>query len=369
MNKIYSFQTVSKILFGIGARKNLGDEAAKLGARPFVVVSRTLFERGDLTDDLRHRCKQVEIAVGPSGEPDIVYVEDIRSQCRKVGCDVAVGIGGGSVLDAAKAVAALAHEPRSIEEVFYGASVSQRGIPFVAVPTTAGTGTEVTPNSVLHDSKKRIKQSIRGGNMLARLVVNDPELTLDVPRQVKIWSGADALTQAIESFTSLGANELTDALAFRAFTLIARRMAEVAGGSTEIEPHVDMAYGSMLAGMAFANARLGAVHGLAHPLGVRYHIPHGLCCAILLPAVMRFNEFVVAEKYAQLSAVVSEPIIPWISNLFRNIGIPATFAEYTIPQEDIEPIVQESLPSGSLKANPRPVSGEDLVGILGEILE
>jgi alcohol dehydrogenase class IV len=184
-----------------------------------------------------------------------------------------------------------------------------------------------------------------------------------------VGSGADALTQAIESFTSLGANELTDALALRAFMLIARSITKVVDGSeNNIEAHADMAYGSMLAGMALANARLGAVHGMAHPLGVRYKIPHGICCAILLPAVMEFNEPAVADKYAQLSAIVGQPVIGWVAELFQRIGIPTTFAQYSIPQEDIEAIAQESLPSGSLKANPRPPSAEDLARILGKMI-
>ncbi|HPA44745.1 MAG TPA: iron-containing alcohol dehydrogenase [bacterium] len=371
MEKIFAFRTVPRILFGIGSRGRLAEETANLGSHAFFMASRTPLEHGDLDDllsSLRERSIQVEICPGPPSEPELAYVEQARAQCRETGCDVVIGIGGGSVLDASKAVAALVHEPSTVREIFDGQPVTQPGVPFIALPTTAGTGSEVTPNSVLSDPDRFIKQSIRGETYWPRLVINDPELTVRVPIQVKIWSGADALVQAVESFTSLGSNHLTDALAFESFRLIAGSIEEIAHGTDEIEPHVAMADGSMLAGIALANARLGAVHGVAHPMGVRYRIPHGLCCAILLTPVMRFNEPVVREKYERLSVVVHAPVIEWIGDLFRRMGIPPDFRGCRIPRSDVDILIRESLPSGSLKANPRPVSATDLTEILCAIL-
>jgi len=371
MEKTFVFRTVPRILFGVGSRRHLAEEAAKLGSRAFFMASRTPLERGDLDDlvsSLRASCAQVEICPGPSGEPELAYVEQARAQCRKAGCDVVIGIGGGSVLDASKAVAALVHEPSTVREIFDGQPVTQTGVPFIALPTTAGTGSEVTPNSVLSDPDRLIKQSIRGETYWPRLVINDPQLTVRVPIQVKVWSGADALVQAVESFTSLGSNHLTDASAFESFRLLVGNIEKIAQGTEEIEPHIAMADGSMLAGIALANARLGAVHGVAHPMGIRYRIPHGLCCAILLPPVMRFNEPVVRGKYERLSAVVQAPVIEWIADLFRRMGIPPDFRGYRIPRSDMDILIRESLPSGSLKANPRPVSAADLTEILRAIL-
>ena len=372
MTQVHSFSTVPRIFFGPGARKRLGEEVARLGTRPLLIASRTPFERGDLESllkDLHRRSEIVEVMAGPPGEPELAYVERALLRCREPECDVVVGVGGGSVLDAAKAVAALIQDFDPVRDIFYRGTVSQPGIPCVAVPTTAGTGSEVTPNSVLIDPDKKIKQSIRGEPFLPRVVVNDPELTIGIPRHVKVWSGADALTQAIESFTSLGANEITNALALRAFTLIARSLADVVEGPEDaIAAHTDMAYGSMLAGMALANARLGAVHGMAHSVGARYAIPHGICCAVLLPHVMEFNKSVAAEKYSQLSEIVGQPVIAWVSEIFERIGIPTTFANYATKSADIKTIAQESLPSGSLKANPRKASNKDLARILGKVI-
>ncbi len=370
-NRVYSFLSVPRILFGPGTRDRIAEEARGLGSRLFVLASRTMLERGNLRsilDQLRDRFDRIEVRGSPEGEPTIEYVSRQLESCRLTGCDVVLGIGGGSVLDAAKAVAGLYHEPASVSEVFHESRTPRKGIPFVAVPTTAGTGSEVTPNSVLSDPSRQVKQSIRGKSLRARVVINDPELTMGAPPWIKAASGADALVQAIETFVSRGSNDLTDALALRAFALMARSLAEAVEDKDDLDAHSDMACASMMAGMAFSNARLGAVHGMAHPLGVRYTIPHGVCCAVLLPGVMRFNEPVVADKYLQLSTIIGEPLIPWIEGLFERIGLPRNFAEYEARPSDIPAIAEESLPSGSLKANPREPTSEDLQRILSEVI-
>lgn len=370
-SRVHSFTSVPHIIFGPGAQDRIVEEARKLGRRPLLIVSRTMLERGDLrsiVEQARDDFERVEITGSPAAEPTVDYVKEQLERCRLAACDLVVGIGGGSVLDAAKAVAGTYNESIDFAEVFYNGKPTTPGIPCIAVPTTAGTGSEVTPNSVLSEPSNAVKQSIRGEALRPRVVINDPELTMGAPPWVKAASGADALVQTIETFVSRGANDLTDALALRSFALIARGLAEAVEDKDNLEAHCDMAYGSMMAGMAFSNARLGAVHGMAHPLGVRYKIPHGICCAVLLPGVMRFNEPVVADKYLRLSAVIGEPVIPWVEGLFKRIGLPADFTEYGAQAADIPTIAEESLPSGSLKANPREPSSHDLERILSEVI-
>ncbi|MCL6615420.1 MAG: iron-containing alcohol dehydrogenase, partial [Firmicutes bacterium] len=202
----------------------------------------------------------------------------------------------------AKAASGLAPAEGGIEEYFTGRPLPGPALPWVAVPTTAGTGAEVTPNAVLTDPGTRIKQSIRSDLLFARAAVIDPELTLALPPNQTTYSGMDALSHAIEAYVSKGANDLTDVFALEAARLIPANLLRAHEGGG-LEARTALARASLLAGVALANARLGAVHGLAHPLGVYYDLPHGLVCAVLLPWVMRFNLQVAYEKFARLAEV------------------------------------------------------------------
>jgi alcohol dehydrogenase class IV len=219
-------------------------------------------------------------------------------------------------------------------------------------------------NAVLCDPSRNIKLSIRDLRFLARVIIADPRLTLSCPPGVTAESGMDALAQAIESFTSLGSNPLTDGLAFESARLIMGSLLAAYRDGANIEARSDMLLGSLLAGIALANARLGAIHGLAHPIGVRWNVPHGRICATLLAPVMRFNQTVAGEKYDRLSAVACRPIIEHIEWMCAQLDIPADLKQYRITADEVEWIVRESLPSGSLKMNPRPVSADDLCEIL-----
>ena len=209
---------------------------------------------------------------------------------RKKKSDVVIGLGGGSAMDAAKAIASLARQSGTIWEYHSGKKIEKEGLPFVAIPTTAWTGAEITNNSVLTDRKVSLKKSIRSPYMIARVALVDPDLTLFLPSQVTAYTGMDAFTQALESYVTRTSNPITDTLALQAIEIIFQNLPQAVANGKDAETRGKMALGSLLSAMAFSNSGLGAVHGLAHPIGARFGVPHGLACAILLPHVIGFNQ-------------------------------------------------------------------------------
>ena len=369
----FVLQTVGKIHFGADTLSAVAADAASLGGKALLIAHPAATIAGGPVETIRALCHDsgVEtIALDPpvAGEPDLQLVDRARRLRNEAECDLVIGIGGGSVLDVAKATAGLAKERAPVREYFDGRPVTQAGIPWIAIPTTAGSGAEATPNAVLSDPARSKKVSIRDNHFLARVVIADPRLTVSCPARVTADSGMDALAQAIESFTSLGSNPVTDALAFEGARLILPSLLTACREGGNLEARSQMLLGSLLAGIALANARLGTIHGLAHPIGIRWQIPHGRICTTLLAPVMRFNESVVADKYERLSLLVGRPIIDHIEHLRDELEIPADLKECHITSEEVEWIVEESLPSGSLKMNPRPTSAEDLRAILAPLI-
>lgn len=373
----YVFETPQRIITGWGTIACAGPEIASIGKRALLIYSARM-AGSRLIEDLVSRLEQGGTTVwketAEPGEPTVEGVESILFRAELHEADVVVGVGGGSILDIAKAVAGLkVPGRRPVKDYFYGHPISGAGIPWVAIPTTSGTGAEATPNSVLSDGKK-LKQSIRGDwRWLAKLVILDPELTVSCSANVTAWSGMDALTQAIESYTSTGANVLTEPYSLRAASLISKSLVKACENPADRQARTDMAYGSLLAGIALANARLGIVHGVAHSLGLLYSVPHGLVCGALLPWAVRYNEPVCADRYGELARAMNigngaDDLLAWISATNKKLGIPSSVKAFGFNKEDIPRIVEESMPSGSLKANPRPTSPADLAAFLEDQL-
>ena len=320
---------------------------------------------------------------GVPPEPTFDVVDAATAFTRSVAADMVIGLGGGSAMDVAKVVAFLAPTDLSIRSLYGEVPIERKGLPYVAIPTTAGTGSEMTPNSVFIDPETRVKSSVRGELLLADLVVCDPELTVSAPPDVTAHAGMDALTQAVETYVSRGATAFTDALARDAAVRIGGSIRKAYADGTNLEARTEMLLGSTMAGMALANARLGAVHGIAHPLGSRYGIGHGQVCAMLLPHVIRFNSEQVYDgaatttaKYAAIAReldVVPRPtrdepaaraLADHIDELNSELGIPTHLGELGLRHDDFPELVEQSIPSGSMAHNPRHASYDDLVAIL-----
>ena len=368
----YQLQLPEKIIFGRGTRKQL---AAVLPPGPVLFVTGAHFAARVETEflpDLAGRPCRIVSGIHP--EPPLDDVERVRSAAREINATAIVGIGGGSAMDCAKAAAALLPEPGTVADYFYGRKkISGRGAFFAALPTTAGTGAEITPNAVLSDPETGLKQSLRHSSMFAKAAIVDPELTYDCPPAVTAASGFDALTQAIESYISRKANTFSKLLALQAARNILPFLPGAAeeGSATQNEARDLIAEGSMLAAMAFAQSGLGAVHGIGHPAGAVLHVPHGVCCAILLPAVLRWNLTACHEVLGELSAALigqsPEVLIQMLEGTRRMLKLPSNFRSYGLKPEHFAFIV-ENCRSGSMKSNPRDLSDKEVAAILEELL-
>ena len=302
-----------------------------------------------------------------SGELPLDELEKILIAARTEKYRNFIGWGGGSAVDCAKAIAALADAEGPAADYFYNRrQLPGRNNRMILIPTTAGTGAEITSNSVICDLETGIKQSLRGNGMTADVALCDPELLEDTPAAVMAASGFDALTQALESFTSIKANALTRQLASTAAGLILDNLKKSCSGN-DFAALENMARASMLTGIAFAQSGLGAVHGLAHPLGSICRIPHGICCAILLLPVLKINAELFPELFDTLARSCScpdrETLFEKIEILKSELNIPDNFRQYNLSREHFEFIVANCR-SGSMKCNPKEFTDEEIIRLL-----
>lgn len=348
-----------------GSSDALAAEAAVFGSRGLIVHGRSLAAGGALARMVA--AAPAACAVGTychdGGEPTIGAVERLRACLREQPCDWVAAVGGGSVLDLAKAAAGLRDAPGSVAAYQSGAAIPAAALPFIAVPTTAGTGSEATVVAVLTDPDRALKQSIRHPSFMPRLVILDPNLLRTCPPRTIAASGLDAFVQAFESWVSRFATPFTRALSELALARIARGLLPVFNG--DFSAAADLLEGSYLAGIALSHARLGVVHGLAHPLGSRWRVPHGLTCAVCLPAALDFNRPVIAGGLAdlrdRLGVDVEETVAEWLSVM----RLTSPFAGQALRDRDA--MIREILASGSTAANPRPVAAADAAALLDAV--
>ena len=306
---------------------------------------------------------------------------------RAANCDVIVGIGGGSAIDCGKAIAALVTNTGSIidylEVIGAGKPLTERPLPYVAIPTTAGTGAEVTRNAVLASPEHAVKVSLRSPLMLPLLALVDPELTYSLPSDVTASTGMDALTQVLEPFVSPRATPMTDAFTREGLTRAARSLRTAYETPDDASAREDMALVSLLGGLALANAGLGAVHGYAAPLGGMFPIPHGVACARLLPFVMEANLQALRQRqpaspalarYREVAQILTgsadataEDGVTWVMALLRDLQIPP-LSRYGIRAADFPDLVDKAAKASSMKANPIVLSPDELTEILEQAL-
>jgi alcohol dehydrogenase class IV len=364
-----------KITFGCGKLSELGEETKTFGRKVLIVTGHSAIRKSGTLE------RSLDI-LGGSGvdavlfekvesDPSLQTVDEATKLARDEKCDAVIGIGGGSPIDAAKAIASMVKQPGTIWEYHAGKEVEREGLPFIAVPTTAGTGAEVTKNAVLSDAEKLIKKSVRSPLMIAKVAIVDPELTLSLPPDVTAYTGMDALTQAIESYVTKSSNAITDSFALKAVELIYHNLPDAVKNGSDIRSREKMALGSLLSAMAFSNSGLGAVHGLAHPIGIRFRVPHGLACAILLPYVMELNIGAKTDKFDDIAAVIgcerAEDTPEAIRELLRVIGIPESFANCGISDDDLPYIIAGSR-SNSMSKNPRTLTDQDLEVLIRRVM-
>ena len=382
----FEFTTAGKIVFGPGKLREAGDTVKTAGRRPLVVTGKNV-QRAEPLLKLLHENKVECSMFSVSGEPKIQTVRDGVKFAEDENCDWVIGIGGGSVLDAGKAIAAMMKNPGDIldyvEIIGQGKALTEQSARFLAIPTTAGTGSEVTRNAVLASPEHKLKVSLRSAKMIPGVALVDPELTYDLPPGITASTGLDALTQLIEPYVCLRANPMTDAICVEGIRRVARSFRNAVENGQNKEAREDMAVASLFGGMALANAGLGAVHGFAGPIGGMFSAPHGEICAALLPHVMEINLRALREREGQNFATsrydhiarvltgkadaVASAGVEWVRQLVSNFKIPP-LGSHGIKPEDIGEIVKNAMNASSMKANPITLTEDELAEILQRAL-
>ena len=374
----FEFATAGRIVFGEGALRDVPQAAASLGHRCLLVTGTSPGRAAALLAELP---SAVRFAV--AGEPTIDTirsgVEFANAEC----CDVVIAMGGGSAIDAGKAIAVLLANPGDpldyLEVIGRGRPLSHPSAPFIAIPTTAGTGSEVTRNAVLASPERRVKASLRSAGMLPRLAVVDPQLTRGLPRPITASTGLDALTQLIEPYVSVRANAMTDQFCVEGIRRAAVALPRVWDDGGDRTARSDMAWASLLGGLSLANAGLGAVHGFAAPVGGMFPAPHGAVCAAVLPHAMQVNvaalrrrapDSLALRRYDEVARLLTgdphadaDHGVRWIAQLCDKLQIPP-LRTYGVASTDVDDLIAKAANASSMKGNPIVLTPDELREII-----
>ena len=378
----FEFATATRIVFGPGTLDELGPLARSLGRRALLVTGRAP-ERASAVRERLAAASVDDVTFAVAGEPTIEDVRRGTALARRAELDLVVACGGGSALDAGKAIAALVVNPGDpldyLEVVGRGRPLERPPLPFVAIPTTAGTGSEVTRNAVLSSPEHRAKASLRHPSLLARAALIDPELLSGLPPRVVAASGLDAFTQLVEPFVSLRANALVDGLCREGIARSARSLRRAFAGELSQAVRVDLALASLFGGLALANAGRGAGHGIAGPVGGMFDAPHGAACAALLAAVVRANVQALKTReprnpalarYHEVAGIVtgradagSVELVAWIEALVTALQVPG-LSRWGVSEADLPALVEKARVASSMKGNPIALDDRELAEIV-----
>jgi len=378
----FEFATATRIIFGPGTIREVVPEAAKMGELAFVITGRSPERAGPLLEQLnKHAIEYTTFSV--PAEPTTTIVNEAVKQARQAQSDLVIGIGGGSTIDTGKVVAAmLTNSGRLLdylEVVGLGKPLTKSPAPYIAIPTTAGTGAEVTRNAVLAVPEHQVKVSMRGPFMLPRLAVVDPVLTHSMPPSTTASTGLDALTQLIEAYVSNKANPLTDGICQQGLKRAGCSLQKAYENGSDSNAREDMALASLFSGLALANAKLGAVHGFAGPLGGMISAPHGVICARLLPFVCQANvqalqsrepDSPALARYEQIARILTDEntaqaadAVAWVQGLCAALKVPP-LAQFGLKEKDFPTVVAKAQKSSGMKGNPISLTDDELMEIL-----
>lgn len=379
----FEFATATRILFGPGTLRDVAPAARGMGQRALVVTGQNKSRAEGLLGSLTSVGLQ-HVTFAVAGEPTTHLVQSGAELARRESAEFVIAMGGGSVIDAGKAIAALATNSGALldylEVIGLGRALENAPLPFIAIPTTAGTGAEVTRNAVLASLEHRVKVSLRSPLMLPKLAVVDPELALGLPAALTASTGMDALTQLIEPFVSCRANPLTDGLCREGIVRAARSLRRACSHPEDLAAREDMAAASLFSGLALANAGLGIVHGFAAPIGGMFPAPHGAVCAALLPHAMAINlralrerqsDSAVLQRFTEIARLLTtdpdataDDGVSWLKQLCADLKIPA-LGTYGISPDDVAVLCDKAAQASSMKGNPLALTPDEL----GEILK
>jgi len=377
----FLYSAVSDVLVGPGTSSQLGDLAATMGIKRALIVTDPGIIKFGLLDaavtNLKANNIELSIYSDVIADPPESVVMDAVSSAQAFGCDGVIGFGGGSSMDVAKLLAVLIKGEQQLAEIYGVDQISGGRLPLIQVPTTAGTGSEATMVSII-TTGETTKAGVVSRTLLADKIILDAKLTLGLPAAVTAATGIDAMVHAIEAYTSVRLkNPLSDMLAREALRLMAGNISTAVKQGDNLQAREAMLLGAMLAGQAFANAPVAAVHALAYPLGGNYHIPHGLSNSLVLPHVLRFNAPAAAELYAELAPIilpgrtlpsdaleVSELLAQHFLQLAADLGLQTRLSQMNIAEPDLPKLAEEAmLQQRLLINNPRELSLNDALSI------
>ena len=375
------------ITVGAGSIGGLAKVLSNLAVRRLLVVT----DRGIIMAGIYEKVKTIiettgtEILLVSDVQPDpsLKLVQKIAGVARAAGADAVLGLGGGSSIDSAKVAAALCTNPGQINDYIGTDLLEKPSLPIIAVPTTAGTGSEVTHIAILSDEEEEVKKGLVSVRIMPAFAFLDPELTVGLPPLITASTGMDALCHAVEAYTSVHAGEYSDALALRAMELLSRNIETAFNDGSDLRARENMLTGSLFAGMAFANAGVTAVHAFAYPLGGMFHVPHGLANSLMLPTVLKFNTRGSEERFIRIGKAIApvpaggrgcepdaETAVKRVEELSRNLKLPRNLAAAGIPREAIGTMAKAVVQiTRLLSNNPRQIGLDDAVAIYTEAFD
>ena len=379
MTQVYQFKAPSVIVNGPGAAREVGAFAKGLGKKALIVTDTNL-EKIGLLKDIRNSLEAVGIPFAVYNqvvtEPTMDHSEEGLKVYKEAQADFLVAVGGGSPMDAAKSIAVLSTNPGKISDFMGANKIPKPGAPLIAVPTTAGTGSEVTPFTIITDTARDVKMLIASPHIIPRVALVDPLMTLTMPQEITAATGLDALTHAIEAYVSIKAQPITDTLAIQAIRVIAANLRQAWSNGDNLEARINTMMGSLQAGLAFANSSVALVHGMARPIGAYFHVPHGVSNAALLPTVMEFSVLGNPRRYADIAEAMGEIIeglslldaaylaAEAVERLNEDLKVP-TLKGLGVDEKKLNSVVKQmaadAIASGSPGNNPRKATQEEIV--------
>lgn len=380
LSRIFHYELSTEIIFGIGATNELAETLRTLESSRVFVISDPGVEQVGILKTITDILEEAKVIFATStelkGEPDVKAISLATEKAKEFKADLVVGVGGGSALDAAKAVAVMLKNKGQIIQYAGLNKIPEPGIPIICIPTTAGTGSEVTIWTVITDKENKVKYGIGGKYLTPSVAICDPSLTLSLPGSITAATGCDALSHALESFVNKATQPISEALSRESMRLIAKSLRKAVAQGDNLEARYDMLLSSTMAAMAFNPTRLGLAHALGMPLGGKFNVPHSIGIAILLPQVIEFNLPGNLQRYKEIAEIFDEKTeglshreaatlsVVAMKKLNADIGIPANLREFDITEHDLDHIVEEAILSGNVAVNPRKPTLEDLKEIV-----
>ncbi len=375
---IFAFEAPTRLTFGPGAVGRLPEAVAGMGARALVVSDPGIAQAGILDrvlSLLKDAGVAAEVFAQVEANPSVETVHAAADVFRRARAAFVVAVGGGSAMDVGKMVAVLAAHGGAVHDYEGIGKVPGPTAPVVAVPTTAGTGSEVTTFAVITDRQRRIKMTVGSPHLVPPVALGDPELTLTMPPSLTAATGMDALTHAVECYINTAYNPIAKTLALEAMRLIGRALRAAYANGSNLQARTTMLLASTMAALAFTRTRLGNVHAMSHPLGAHYDVPHGVANAILLPYVMAWNMLACYDTYPQVAQALGERVeglgprqaaeaaVEAVRRLARDVGIPERLRDVGVAREGIPRMAEDAMKSGNVLVNPRVTTYQDIVAL------